>query len=967
MRVTVASPADKRLGSNAAIVRAAMASERDYKDTLNLPKTEFPMRGNLAQREPELLARWESEKLYERIRKASKGRPKFVLHDGPPYANGAIHYGHILNKTLKDLVVKYRTMAGFSAPYVPGWDCHGLPIELQVERDLGPKRAKMSSLEIRRACHDYAMRMVALQREGFKRIGVFGTWDEPYLTLSHSYEAAIARAVAAFAQGGFLYRENKPVHWCPTDATALAEAEIEYQDHSSPSVYVRFPLVNFDNGALDSQLANKRLILVIWTTTPWTLPANEAIVLHPSLHYAAVPSGRHPDEYYLVAKGRAQAFLDACGLPSDEDQWIDIAPARLRALDGARYQHPFVSSAADNVFRVFFAEHVTLEQGTGLVHTAPGHGAEDYLVGKEKGLPIYAPVDDNARFTEGPWKGQSVWEANPKIVAHLADIGALVNDSKDKVKHSYPHCWRCKNPIVFRATPQWFISLEQNGLRRRALDEIDHTSWIPPWGKNRIWGMIENRPDWCLSRQRVWGTPIPVAFCAKCDAPHADADAIRFAADIFEKEGADAWFARPIEELLPPGTTCKACGGSAFRKENAIVDVWFESGVSWYAVCAGDPELGEPVDLYLEGSDQHRGWFHSSLLAALGVVGHAPYKAVLTHGFILDENGRPYSKSEIEKARREGKKVEYTPPEEVFKTQGAEILRLWVASTEFRSDIPYSKTILNQLGESYRKYRNTARFVLGNLYDFDPETHRLASAQLTELDRYALARLGDVIADVRRAYDHYEFHAVFRRLLDYITVELSAFYLDVIKDRLYCDPPASASRRAAQTVLYAIGRALATLAAPILCFTAEDVWAYLPRRDGDPDSVHLAHLPDGAHLEEGDPLAARWEVLLRYREHTLKAMEPFRAAKHHPLDAQVTVRPLTTDRAVLESYKEHLADLFVVSRVVLDQSVDGEAPLIAVEQAPGHRCERCWKFTPDTPICARCREALASQRAKETA
>jgi isoleucyl-tRNA synthetase len=935
----------------------------EAKDTLNLPRTEFPMKGNLNKREPEILLEWAQNRLYEQIQAARQGAPKFILHDGPPYSNGHIHYGHILNKILKDIVVKFQTMTGRSAPYVPGWDTHGLPIELAVERELGDKRKGMSALDIRKACQAFAEKQVDIQREEFQRLGIFGAWNAPYLTLQPTYEAAIVRALAAFARGGYLYRDKRPVHWCPTDATALAEAEIEYKDHTSPSVYVRFPLEAFDAAKLDEQLAGKQLALVIWTTTPWTLPANLAVVLHKDFPYVAIP--RSADEYLIVAKGRAEAFLTACGLTVDPELWIEIHKDRLPAIEGARYLHPLVPvPRAENDFRVWFADHVTLEQGTGLVHTAPGHGAEDAQVGRAHGLDLYAPIDDYGKFTaEVPeYKGTKTQDANPKIIAKLVELGALLNPPTDTVRHSYPHCWRCKKPVLFRATEQWFCAMEHQQLRQRALEEIDRTEWVPPWGKNRIHGMIANRPDWCLSRQRIWGTPIPIPFCKQCEQPVVDPAAMEHAADLFAAHGADIWYAKPIEELVPPGLACGKCGSQELRKENAIVDVWFESGVSWLAVCAANPDLGQPVDLYLEGSDQHRGWFHSSLLTAIGVVGHAPYKTVLTHGFVLDENGTPYSKSTIEAARAAGKKTEFIPPTDVISTQGAEIFRLWAASTEFRNDIPYSRTILTQLAEAYRKYRNTCRYVLSNLYDFDPAQHTLGDADLQPLDRHVLARLGDVIAAVRKGYASYELHGVFRTLLDYVTVDLSAVYLDVVKDRLYCDAADSPSRRAAQTVLYAIGRTLAKLAAPILCFTAEDVWRHLPKSPQDPASVHLALLPQGSALDPEAPLAIEWSTLFGYRERVLKAMEAFRAQKHHPLDAEVTIRPAAADRPLLERELGRLADLFVVSRVVLGD--DAAEPTVTVGQAPGTRCERCWKYTDAAPpLCARCQPVVARLQA----
>jgi isoleucyl-tRNA synthetase len=611
----------------------------DYKDTLNLPKTEFPMAANLSRREPELLAEWQERGLYERVLAAHADDPVYVLHDGPPYANGHIHYGHILNKILKDIVVKSRTMMGHKVVYVPGWDCHGLPIELAVDRELGPKKAGMTRAEVRRECEAYARRFVAIQRDEFVRLGVFGHWDTPYLTLDHSYEATIVRVLAAFARGGSLYRGKKPVYWCAHCRTALAEAEVEYHDHASPSIFVRFPLEG-DLGDVAPALAGARAAVVIWTTTPWTLPANLAVVLHPKFTYVAVPVALPGgEEHLIVAKDLAAQFLAACGLVSDPSRWIELPPALTQKLKGRRYRNPVGRPAKEPDFRLGFADHVTLEQGTGLVHTAPGHGMEDYVYGQEQGLDVFAPVDDGGAYTdEVPrWQGTMVHAANPAVIAELVTTGHLLSDPKAKVEHSYPHCWRCKQPIVFRATPQWFLSLDHGELRARSLAEIDRTRWIPPWGRNRIYGMIEHRVDWCLSRQRAWGVPIPAFYCDDCGATLLSADVMEHVAALFEREGSGAWFERDAKDLLPAGAACPQCHGTKLRKEQDIVDVWFESGVSWAAVCEGKPGLGVPVDLYLEGSDQHRGWFHSALLTAVGSRGHAPYKAVLTHGFILDE------------------------------------------------------------------------------------------------------------------------------------------------------------------------------------------------------------------------------------------------------------------------------------------------------------------------------------------
>jgi isoleucyl-tRNA synthetase len=949
-----------------------------YKETVNLPDTQFPMRGDLAAREPEILAKWNEMGLYARIQEARKDAKLWILHDGPPYSNGHIHYGHILNKILKDIVVKSRTMAGFRTPYVPGWDTHGLPIELAVERELGPKRQSMSAADIRKACKDYALKFVEIQKKEFERLGVLGDWQHPYLTLDHTYEGAIASALAAFARGGWIYRGKKPVIWCPRDKTALAEAEIEYKDKSSPSVYVRMPVL--ERGKLPETIA--RAAFVIWTTTPWTLPANLAIVAHPEMAYVAIPNPKDPGEHLIVARELSEAFAKAIG-GADLGNAIALDKSVMQSLEGARYQHPFISKPqTENDFRLWFADYVTADTGTGLVHTAPGHGADDYKTGMAHGLAAYAPLDDSGRYIAGvaleggpesiDLAGKSTDDANPVIIQHLASTGYLLNPTTDKIQHQYAHCWRCKGPIVYRATPQWFISMDHGALRTKALAEIDRTTWVPPWGHDRIYAMIANRPDWVLSRQRLWGTPIPAFYCTACGAEHANADTMDHIAKIFAEEGADAWWTRSVTELVPPRTTCAGCGAGPdkLEKEKDIVDVWFESGVSWLAMKNRAGQEGkdhEHIDLYLEGSDQHRGWFHSSLLASIGVQGRAPYREVITHGFVLGENGVPYSKSEIAKAKAEGRAINYVEPDSVIKKSGAELFRLWVASSEFRADITYSETILygkaNEKGERkgglqewHRKLRTVARFLLGNLKDFDPNKHTRDSVTLG-IDRYMLARLDEVVSRARKAYEQYELHVVHRLLVDFVTVDISAFYGDVTKDRLYSDAVDSPARRAAQLVQYECLRAIATLAAPILSFTAEDIWQYMPKRAGDPDSVHLALFPDARQPDTA--IEKDFETLLAWRERVTKAIEPFRAQKNKSVDAKIMLNAGATDRDTLAKYQDDLADLFIVSAVALGSGED----TVTVEPHTGPKCERCWKhydkLAADPPdVCERCAQAL---------
>jgi len=911
----------------------------NYKKTLNLPKTKFPMKANLTQKEPEQLVAWDKVDLYGKLRQTADGRPRFILHDGPPYANGHIHMGTALNKVLKDVIVRSRQMAGFDAVYVPGWDCHGLPIEHNVDQDLGDQKRELSQSAIRKKCRKYAEKFIKIQRDEFKRLGVMGEWENPYLTMNYAYEAVIAKECCKFALDGSLYHSKKPIHWCFDCKTALAEAELEYADETSPSIYVKFALPNA--AELRPELMEKAVFLVIWTTTPWTLPANLAVALHPDFVYAAVAV--NDKEVYIVAKELAERSMAAFGV----DCFSVVTEFEARELEGQKGKHPLYNR--DSL--VILGDHVTLEAGTGCVHTAPGHGREDYDVGRHYGLETYSPVDDEGLFTNDVelFKGQFVFDANTRIKAVLAKRGALVGE--ERITHSYPHCWRCKKPVAFRATPQWFISLEKNDLRANALNAINQVQWIPHWGRERIYGMIENRPDWCISRQRLWGVPITVFYCKRCDTLHMTEPLMQKIHDLFVQKGADVWFDDDVQNTLLEGAVCEKCGGAEFLKETDILDVWFDSGVSHAAVLEPRDNLTWPADLYLEGSDQHRGWFHSALLTAVGTRKKAPYKAVLTHGFVVDADGKKMSKSV-------GNVV---APEDVIKQYGAEVLRLWVVAADYRDDIRISPEILKQLSDAYRKIRNTCRFILGNLSDFDPATDRVAYDDLSELDRYALLRLDRLIQRCQKAYDSYEFHVVYYSLYKFCIVELSGFYLDILKDRLYVSLPDSKDRRSGQTALYLILDHLARIMAPILAFTAEEVWRYMPSGGNWPESVHLTSFPQKVPQWADDALEERWQQLITVREEVTKALEQARVAKviGHPLDAAVTLIAAEPQRSLLEQYADQLQEIMITSQVRLgDNPPSGgfnsdriEGLTISVAAAEGEKCQRCWVYSPTVGDC----------------
>jgi isoleucyl-tRNA synthetase len=959
----------------------------DWKDTVNLPRTDFPMKANLSATEPAVIARWESEKLYERIQARRQGAPSFILHDGPPYANGDIHIGHALNKVVKDIIIKSRTMAGFYAPYVPGWDCHGLPIELKVDRELGPKKHQMSIADFRRACRKYASKYVSLQREDFKRLGVLGTWDEPYLTMNYPYQAAIVRALGRFVEQGLVYKGKKPVHWCIHCRTALAEAEVEYEDHTSPSIYVEFPL----DPACDEELAKRipaiagrQASVLIWTTTPWTIPSNLAIAFHPDFEYGAyeveLEGGAKGEKRVLIlATGLAKAVEEATKKPLGEP----LATVNGATFEYIKFKHPLYDRVSIGVL----ADYVTLEAGTGAVHTAPGHGADDFKTGLKYGLEVYAPVGPGGHYLEevGLFGGQRVFDANPKVEAAIAERGRLWH--RESFQHSYPHCWRCHNPVIFLATAQWFISMDQasngagasdgktsdgNTLREMSLDAVKQVEWLPDWGEERIHNMLANRPDWCISRQRTWGVPIPAVSCSKCGHVMLTRPLIDRAAAVFEEHSADAWYERPIEEFLPDGFACSSCGGTQFERETNILDVWFDSGASHEAVLALRPELKWPSDVYLEGSDQYRGWFHSSLLVALGTRARAPYGRVITHGFVVAEDGRKMSKSL-------GNSIE---PQEIVKQHGADVLRLWVALVDYKEEQRLGKEVLARVVEAYRKLRNTLRYLLQNLGDFNPATDAVAVDQLQEVDRYILSRYAEVAKKILANYDAFDYTPIVQAVTQFAIVDLSAFYLDVSKDRLYTFGAASGARRSVQTAMYIMVDGLVRLLAPILTMTMDEVWRALPNRHED--SVHLADFPAPADLDRLiDPaLAERWASLIEVRNVVNQALETQRKAKviGPPLEARVTLQTSGALLDLLRAYEADLPMLFITSQASLAaptgetaaagvaSGIVGDVPVtVSVARADGVKCQRCWRYVPEVSaepafegICSRCVDALAS-------
>ncbi|WP_443687520.1 isoleucine--tRNA ligase [Phascolarctobacterium faecium] len=926
----------------------------DYSKTLNLPETEFPMRAGLPEREPEFLKYWEENKIYEKKQELHAGHKKFVLHDGPPYANGKIHMGTALNKILKDIIMKYKYAQGFDTPYVPGWDTHGMPIEHAAIKNLGLNRHELDTLVLRKECHDYALKWIDEQRTDFKRLGVLGDWDHPYITMTHDYEAVQIHVFGEMAKKGYIYKGKKAVYWCPHCETALAEAEIEYGEEKSPAIFVKMPLVK-DNGMLPEAAQGKPAYIVIWTTTPWTMPANVAIALHPDFEYAWVEC---EGEILFMAK----EMLEAVGKVCKKDLSNIIGTCKGKDMEYAECRHPF--ETIDRKSLVVLADYVTLEAGTGCVHTAPGHGADDFETGVRYNLPIICPVDGSGKLTAeagADFAGMFVFDANVPIIKYLAGLNRLFG--KENIRHQYAHCWRCKNPIIYRATEQWFASVD--GFREEALNAIaNDVQWIPSWGEARIHNMVADRHDWCISRQRVWGVPIPIFYCEDCNEHLVNDDTINAVADLFAKEGSDAWWAHSAEEILPQGTKCPKCGGTHFRKESDIMDVWFDSGSSHAAVCKTRPELAWPADMYLEGSDQHRGWFQSSLLTSVATEGKAPYRAVLTHGYVVDGEGRKMSKSV-------GNTV---APQEVIAQYGADIIRLWAASSDYKADIRISKEILKQLSEVYRKIRNTIRYILGNTNDFNYETDKVEFKDMLELDRWALMHMQLLKKEVSAAYESYDFHVLYHAIHNFCSIEMSSYYLDILKDRLYAYKADSFERRSAQTAMYEIMLDLVVMIAPVLSFTMEEVWQFMKKPASMPESVFMMPWPECKEEYIDEALETKWDNFIEIRSEITKVLEGARRAKTigHSLDAKVELHATGEALAILKSVESDLATLLIVSQAQLVEGLDGgveatgrEDLKVTVQAAEGEKCERCWIYSDTVgkdaehpTVCARCAAAL---------
>ena len=916
----------------------------DYKETLNLPKTPFPMRGNLPVKEKEMLAFWERINLYGQMIKNAADRPTFILHDGPPYANGNIHLGTALNKILKDIIIKSKFMSGFRADYVPGWDCHGLPIEHQIEMQTKKKKETLSKLEIRKRCREYARGFVDIQREEFKRLGGIGDWDHPYITMDYGYQATIVEEIEKFFERGEVYRKKRPVYWCVNCLTALAEAEIEYETRTDTSIYVKFPYGRKGDGPF-AGFPDKPLFMLIWTTTPWTLPANLAIAVNPEFTYVAFETD---DSVNIVLKDLLEDVTKRAGI----EHYKVIGEIPAASLKGLKFRHPFIDR--DSV--IVSADYVAKDTGTGAVHIAPGHGEEDYETGLEYGLDVYSPVNEKGQFLEEVdfFRGMNVFEGNKHVIAKLEELGLLL--LQEPIEHSYPHCWRCKKPVIFRATEQWFISIDKLGLRKRALEEVDRVRWIPAWGRDRIYNMLLVRPDWCISRQRTWGVPITIFYCEKCREPHWSKESFKKVRDAVAEFGADIWFEKEASYFLPEDAKCGRCGGDSFVKEEDILDVWFDSGVSFAAVCKKRPELKFPADLYLEGSDQHRGWFHSSLLASVGNEGKAPYESVLTHGFVVDGTGRKMGKSL-------GNMIS---PADIIDKFGAEILRLWVTYEDYRDDIKISKDIINRLVETYRRIRNTLRFLHANINgDFDPAKDRVAYEDLSSLDKWLLSRLQRLIIRVEEAYTNYSFHVIYHSIHNFCSVDLSALYLDIVKDRIYVEKRDAVKRRASQTVIFETIVSLLKLMAPVLSSTADEMWSYL----GDQvegESVLLGTFPVAKAELIDEALEQEWESIWRIREQVNKKIEEKRALKEigHSLDTKVVITAGGDELKLLRKIEDDLKSIFIVSQTELKE---GSGLDIVILRAEGEKCERCWQYAVDIKtagpfpnVCGRCEDILSS-------